>query len=805
MDDPDHDARSHKSAGARLMVRPPYVEAPYAEVMGEPGPGLLLEYWEILRRHTGTLLLAAFFGLLAALLFTLPQTPVYRARASLEIQNLNENFLNMREVNPTTNESESSPPEYDLQTQVQILQSESVLDRVIAKLNLAQRFAAERQRSRITAWRKVLGVPEPPLESTREDLLRRVAKNLTIQAEPKTRLVEILYNSTDPQLAADFSNALTSEFIQQNLDARWKTTQQTGEWLTSQMEAVRIKLEKAEDELQRYATVSGLLFTSEKDNIAEERLRQLQEELSKAQADRASAQSKYESAAKAPPESLPEVLDDKTLGDYQVKLTDLRRQLAELTSTLTPAHPAVQKVQAQITALESALERERTAVIQRIQNEYQAAQRREGLLARNYGSQAALVSEQGAKVAHYNILKREVDTNRSLYDSMLRSVQEAGVSNALRASNVRVVDSAYPPTRRYRPSYALNLALGLLAGAFFGVAFVVMRERADRSIQAPGEIELALGVPELGVIPIAGAERSRYFGYYRSARELGEGKKEAAPPARSGGNGTLTLGLAASPSASNPKSLAPNPQSPTSNPKSPTLNPSSLQQVELAAARRTPSVLGESFRAALTSILFTGENGDRPRVIVLTSANPGEGKTTVASNLALALADSGSPVLLIDGDLRRGRMHEIFQVSNAWGLSDVLAGKRLPPGRAHAYLETRFPRLFILPAGPTPSSIAGRLFSPRTREFLNSTRGAFHTIIIDSPPILNMPDARMLSKLSDGVVLVIRAAQTTRDTAAGAVQRLSADGSRVLGTILNGWDPRRAGHAGYGYAYPYYR
>jgi len=447
-------------------------------------------------------------------------------------------------------------------------------------------------------------------------------------------------------------------------------------------------------------------------------------------------------------------------------------------------------VQAQITALESALERERTAVIQRIQNEYQAAQRREGLLARNYGSQAALVSEQGAKVAHYNILKREVDTNRSLYDSMLRSVQEAGVSNALRASNVRVVDSAYPPSRRYRPSYALNLALGLLAGAFFGVAFVVMRERADRSIQAPGEIELALGVPELGVIPIAGAERSRYFGYYRSARELGEGKREAAP-ARGSGNGTLTLGLTASSSAPNPQSLTPNPRS--------------LQQVELAAARRTPSVLGESFRAALTSILFTGENGDRPRVIVLTSANPGEGKTTVASNLALALADSGSPVLLIDGDLRRGRMHEIFQVSNAWGLSDALAGKCLPPGRAHSYMETRFPRLSLLPAGSTPVSISGLLFSPRTMEFLKTVQADFHTVIIDSPPILNMPDARMLGKLSDGVVLVVRAAQTTRDTVAGVVQRLSSDGSRVLGTILNGWDPRRDSYSGYGYAYHYYR
>ena len=212
-------------------------------------------------------------------------------------------------------------------------------------------------------------------------------EDLTVQAN--TRLVEILYDSKDPQLAADFANALTTEFIQQNLEARWKSTQLTGEWLTHEMENIRINLEKSEDELQRYAHASGLLFTSEKvgsrlieGNVADEKLRQLQEELSKAHGERVAKQSRYELASSAPPDSLPEVLDDKTLGDDQVKLTDLRRQLAELSSSLTPVHPAVKKVQAQVLSLEGALETERTNVIQRIRNEYQSAHRRESLLAR---------------------------------------------------------------------------------------------------------------------------------------------------------------------------------------------------------------------------------------------------------------------------------------------------------------------------------------------------------------------------------------------------------------------------------------
>jgi len=768
LDDPGPDPGRRKNAGTNALARPQYIEVPSTEVIEEQGPGLLLEYWDIVRRRRGTLILIAFLGLLTSLLVTLPQTAIYQARASLEIQNINENFLNMRDVNPTSNEGGSYPPQYDLQTQVKILQSESVLEGVIAKLNLEKKLLAEKNRGRLSAWRNALGLPEWRPDSPREEVLRLVTKNLKVSSEASTRLVEILYDSKDPQLAADFVNVLTAEFIQQNLEARWKTTQQTGEWLTRKMEDIRIKLEKSEDELQNYAHASGLLFTSEKvgsvlieDNVAEEKLRQLQEELSKAHGDRVARQSKYELASTAPPESLPEVLDDKTLGEYQVKLTDLRRQLAELSSSLTPAHPAVKKVQAQVTTLESALQKERTNVIQRIRNEYESAYRRENLLAANYASQARLVSEQAAEVAHYNILKSDVDTNRQLYDSMLRNVQEAGMTSALRASNIRVVDCAIPPTRPYKPRLVLNSALGLLFGALFGFVFVVMRERADQSIQAPGEAALSLGVPELGVIPSLDAERSRCFAYYQKGR--------------------ATKGV----------ELKNNERS---------------RQVELVTSQREPSVLADCFRATATSILYAGENGTRPRVIVLTSASPREGKTTVASNLALALAEIGSPVLLIDGDLRKGRLHEIFEVSNAWGLSDLLAGKELPEGREKIFVGTGYQSLYLLPGGSPAPSISGLLHSPRTLEFLNHTREEFHTVIIDTPPMLQMPDARVLGRLADGVILVVRSAQTTRETAAAAAQRLTEDGTRVLGTILNEWDPRKASHPGYAYGrqYRYY-
>jgi capsular exopolysaccharide synthesis family protein len=700
---------------------------------------------------------------MASLLLTLTQTPIYQARGSIEIQNLNDNFLNMRNVSPTADDGRSSAAGSDIQTQAKILQSESLLNRVAAKLNIGRKLFPEQGSGRLVAWGKALGLREGKGAPTREKVLTLISKNLKISTAVDTRLVEIRYDSTDPKLATDFVNTLTDEFIQRNIESHWKTTEQTGVWLTHQMEDVRIKLEKSEDDLQNYARESGLLFTSEKDNVAEEKLRQLQEELSKAQADRVDRQSKYELVSTAPPESLPEVVDNPTLKEYQVKLTDLRRQLAELSSTLTAAHPAVKKIQAQITTLEAVLEKERTIIIQRIRNEFQSTQRREHLLAATYASQALLMSEQAAKVSHYNILKNEVDTNRQLYDSMLHNVQEASMGSALRASNIRVVDSAEPPTRPYKPNIALNSVLGLLAGAFFGMMFVVVQERLDRTIHGPGDTTIFLDVPELGAIPSAKAERNGHYAYYQKGMSL-ETKKTA-----NGNSG----------------------------------------RVELVTSNRKTSVLADAFRATLTSILYSGENGNRPRIIVITSANPGEGKTTVSCNLALALAEIGptvlrQPVLLIDGDLRRPRLHEIFGVSNQWGLADVLEGKKLANGCGEMSFITGFRNLNLLPSGSVTVNIAALLHSPQAFAFLNRVREEFHTIIIDSPPMLSVPDARILGRLGDGVVLVVRSAETMRDAAVAAKQRLTDDGTRVIGAILNQWDPRETGQWTYGYGYKHY-
>jgi succinoglycan biosynthesis transport protein ExoP len=728
----------------------------------EPASGGLLEYWLIIRRRKGALVLIAFLATLAAILLTLPQTPIYQGRASIEIQELNENFLNMKQVSPVS-EAGNYTALTDIQTQIKILQSDSLLKRVVAKLKAGRPAATLPDPGRISAWRRALNLPEPAPEDLQDRTLRRAKDNLKVRAAGQTRIIEILFDSPDPRLAAAFANTLASEYIDQNMEARWQMTQRTGDWLQRQLEDMRIKLERSEDALQRYARRAGLLYTTsganEKTNINEDKLRQLQADLGRAHADRVARQSAFEMARTAPPDTLADVLNDASLREYQTKLAELRRQWAENATTFTPEHAKMRRVQAQIQSLELALNQQRAAILARIRNDYEESARREKLLADSYARQSQIVTQEAERGIQYNILKREVDSNRQLYEAMLQRVKEAGIASALRASNIRIVDSAEPPKFPYKPNLLLNAAIGLLAGLFLGVAFIVIRERADRTLQEPGDAAFYLNLPELGVIPSAASEFRKRFYYY--------GRRKPAPPRLTG------LQLTGPQPSGNGSSLP--------------------ERVELVTWQRKPSGMAESFRSVLTSILFSGKNGDRPRVIVLTSAGPAEGKTTVLCNLGIALAEIRQRVLLIDADLRKPRLHELLELDNQRGLSTLLEQPELTDAALDGIVhQTRIPGLFLLPAGPATPAATNLLYSRALAELIQRFKTDFDMLLIDTPPMLHMPDARVIGRLAGAVIIVARAGATTRDSAQAASQRLTADAIPVLGVILNDWNPSHA-------------
>ena len=726
-------------------TRPP---VPPASQFGEAPSGGLLEYWRIIQRRKGAVIVITCLGMLAGLLYTLPQTPVYQADTLIEVQAMNENFLNMRDVNPNADAGGGGDSEDDLQTQVRILESAALRKRVIKRL-AADAKTVPPKKTRLDAWREALKLT-PSTPPTAESIVANAADGLGVRAQPNTRLISISCDSTNPQMAADFLNTLTEEYKLLNVENRWKATEFTGDWLKSQMEDLKIKLEKDGDALQAFASRNGLMITGEKDNAAEDRVKLFQDELSRAQAGLIDAQSKAENANHAPDDSVPEVLDDSTTMSIRTQLMDLRGQLALLSGTYTPEYSKFKNLQEQISTEEEELAKARKAVIGRIQNDYETAKQREKLLRDQYDGAVAVVNQQADDVAHYNILKREVDTDRTLYDDMLQRVKEASIAAALKASNINVVDPAVAPAGPYKPSATDNTVLGLLLGLGFGVGLVVLLDRADRTIQEPGDVQAILGIVELGLVPSSSAELNRP-----------RGLKSAV----AGGD-------------------------------------DSLQSNILIAGKNRNSALSESIHATLTSILYSGASGQFPQAIVFASPAPREGKTTIAANLAIALAEIHKRVLLIDADLRRPRLHQIFDLDNATGLVDLLRQSQPIQGSLGGAIHaTAVANLSVMAAGHAGRGDPTLLHSTRLGEIIQVCRGLFDAIIIDTPPMLTMADARVIARHADGLVMVVRANQTSRDSLRDAIRRFSDDRTRILGAILNDWNPKKSGRYGY---YRYY-
>jgi len=729
-----------------------YVE-PMEAATTTPATGELLDYWHLIRSRRWLLGAIALAGALVAAVFSLQQVPLYSTRLVLELQSPIDGSA---WFNSAMRSSDGVTPEAYLQTQLKILQSQTLQRRVREKLQKLPVKRTAEVLPPLARLQKRLGFPVKELVAVAGAL---PAIETHVTAHSNSRIMEIECESPDAQFAADFANALAVTYTESNLEARWNVAQQSTSWLGRQLEEMRVKLEQSENQLLSYSRRAGLVFTNENQNIVdEEKLRQVQEELSRASAERVARQSASEVAAKSSVAAVPQVVDNGRLSGYQTRLTELRRELAELSSIYKAPHFKIQRVQAQITELEATLENEREAILGRVRNDYEAALRRERLLTAAYQKQLDVVGDKSSRIIYYGILKREVDTNRQLYDDLLKKVKEVNIGSALQASNIRVVDAADVPDTPFRPNLKRDVALGLASGLFLGLFFVIVGNHANRSLNAPGETPFHLKVPELGVIPSSNSLENS-----------------------SAWNRTLSIWNGSAETAVKP-----------------------AENLALVTWQDRPSLMAECYRSALASILAVKNSQDRPRVILVTSPERGEGKSTTVSNLGIALADINQRVLLIDADMRKPNLHQIFNLPNSWGLSNLLREKGSFKGSPLEGLvrKTEIEGLHVLPSGPGTASISNLLYSSRMAELLERLRESFDTILIDTPPMLYLADARVLGQLADGAILVVRAGLTTRDTALSAKQRLEDDGITVLGTLLNGWDLKAKARYGYD-PYPY--
>ena len=724
-------SRQYQPAPLHGLPSMPRIAIPRMEASHE---GMLEEYSRIYRRHRKLIMLCAGIGLLLNLLLQLPSLPLYSTRTSLEIRSLNNDFLDMRSVQATG--SNGADNDTNLQTQIKLLQSDTLVRQASERLLTEPHPQSILEEDVLSTMMRAVhmgGHQTLPYSS----LVADAAKRVKVKPMGLTRLVEITCESYDPKFSAKFCSMLTRTFEENDLENRTNEAQKTSEWLTKQLADVREKVEESQKKLEAAVGGNGLMLSQTTTSSGEERLRSLQDELTKAQADRIQQEALSAVAHSADPATVPEVQDNPEHRAYELKLADLRSQLALLVPALTEQNPKVVRLRSQIADAEAGILRTQNSSAGRQNNEYSSARHREALLQAAYNAQHAIVSADLQKAAQVSLLRRDVDSEQQLYQTLLQRAKEAGFASAMQATTIRVVDPASVPTVASSPQRKLAGLGGLALGSLVGVGLAFYRERTNKIFRLPGDVPRFLNVQELGVIP----------------------------------------------STKRPRPM---------NPSNALATTSAVQEDAIALTRwgDTFSLTAEAYRNVTFSILLA-DTTKRSRSYVVSSPTAGEGKTTVTSNLGVALSKSRLRVVLIDGDLRRPSLHRPFALRNGKGLRNILRGEIDLENANTEEIATasHLPNISVVTAGEGAEDVVELLHSPYFGALLARLSRDFDVVLIDTPPILHMADARVLAGQSDGAILVLRAGSTTHDTAADARDLLDHDGVRLVGTILNGFDP----------------
>ena len=742
----------------RKLERPrPELLEPYQVEEAVEGPDLRA-HWRTIQKRRWTVLSILLVTLTIVSIVTFREKAIYRADALLEIQKENANIPTVQELFQLENVSDNY-----LETQYKVLQSETLARRVIDQLHLERDSEFNPPKDGWIQAKTHAAAPNPNSTidpDVQQTVLKEFKDRLSIDPVRRSRLVQISFESQDPKVAAQVVNSLAENYIQQNLESRWQAAQKASEWLSQQLESFKAKLEKSEDDLQGYAQKNGLLFLEtqkgDTENIVNERLRQLQDELTKAQAERYAKESIYRLTESGDYSALPGVVDNKLMQELTARLSELERQKAALAPTFTNDYPKVKEIQSQIDEIARRLNEERKRAAQGIVDDYLAATRREKLVREAFEQQQNQANLVAGRTVQYNILKREVDTNKQLYEGLLQRLKEAGVSAGMNASNIRVVDAAVPATRPVRPRPVLNLGLALLLGLGCGIAMAFLQEHLDNTLKNSDDIERVLRVPALALIP------SRESLEHGSSGVYGLAEKVASHHNGNGNRAIVHLDKR-----------------------------SGKAWVRIDGNGTHHSALSEAFRGLRTSVLLSAA-GRPPRSLTFVSAEPGEGKTTVASNLSISLAQLGKRVLLIDGDMRRPCVHKLFNIEeNSGGLVTFLTGDE---GWSHLIRPTGVPNLDCLICGPVPPNPSELLSSDRMLTLMFEVMREYEFVLIDAPPLLNVTDGRILATMVEGAILVVRGGTTPQELAQQAQLHVRDVGARLIGVVLNDVDVRHNGY-----------
>ena len=729
--------RDHAVAFNGLAAREPFVTL---DMM--PREGHLLDYLLILRKHKWLIISFLLALVTVVTIATSRMQPIYEASTRIEIDRETSNFLPFAGTDP-----------YDLyqdlenyiETQSKILVSQTLALQTIKSLHLDEdpRFGGHvPSPGTLAVIAPESGLAPPPA-------LGAFLGGLSVKRVPNSRLLDVTFAASDPTLAAAVVNAHVNNFIEQNFRSRYEATTQASNWLANQLDELKGKVEASEDARIKYERDNQIWTIDEKQDVTTQKLADLNRELTEAQADRINKDAVYELAKAGNYDAIPAVRESPVIQESLKRQGALSDQYTEALNQYGPKFPKVVRLEAQLNESQQLIEGEKKNIGNQIEAEYRGSRQREVLLQRALDQQKNEAASMADKMVEYNILKRDAEANKQLYDGLLQKLKEAGISAGLRSSNIRVVDPALIPTTPSRPNKSRNVFLAILVGLIGGIGLALVREYLDNTVKNPEDVQSLSRLPSLAVVPA-----------FTSSN--GDSRSRLQKLLRGSGNGFH-------------------------------------ERVALLCHSEPQSQVSEAFRALRTSLLLS-QPDHPPQLILVTSALPHEGKTTASVNIGVTLAQLGDNTLLIDGDLRKPGISRALSMNDGKvGLSSYLAGVvgldlvTIP----HPVIKN----LHAIPTGPIPPNSADLLSSHRLAEMMCELRKRYKFIVIDSPPIMAATDAVILSALVDGVLLVVRSGETPKEALMRTRDLLHSVKSRVLGVVLNAVDSRSPD---YYYSYRYH-
>jgi succinoglycan biosynthesis transport protein ExoP len=720
------------------------------------------DFVQLLLKHKWLIAACVIVVVIPTVIVLIQAEPVYRATATLLIEQEKLRVLDVQEVMS----SDLRTKDY-FETQLMFLQSPSLARKVIQDLNMAEHpefmpkedggFSLSLIKEALaSAIKKMIpsngdqqGASEAQANDPLYPILKAYQSNLSIEPIKQSRMVNVSYESKEPVLAARVANAHAEAYISKYVSLHLYASQEANRWLQARLDEAQKKLRESEEALQEFQEREGIITTvnpssgGDKENIVLQKLAELNTALAQAQSERIALETllhQTKGLSKAPGmiESLPQVIDNELIQVLKQRYVELNRQYLELHKTYGERHPRMVAVQDEIVGIKRRIADEIDKIGKSIEVKYNVAKSREASLRTALEEAKKAAMDLNKKSIRFTMLKQEVDSSRQLYEMLMQRVKETSLTSGLSASNLFIVDRATVPQVPAKPKKKRMLILALFAGLSLGVGLVFFIDYLDNTFHGPDDVKTGLGIPFLGLASLLSFK--------------GRGDQN--------------------------------------------------DTIELVALNKPRCHFAECLRNVRTNILFTLTEPDR-KTVVLTSANPAEGKTLIASNLALIMAQMGKSVLLIDADMRQPRMHKTFGVPLEPGLSNLILAQC---SITDAIRETDVNHLQILPAGTVPPNPSELLASTGMSWLMQQFKKRFDFVLLDTPPILAATDACLLGGVVDGVVLVVEASVTKRQTVKIALDHLNDVKARILGGILNKLDPKkeRYHYSHYSHYYHYY-